>query len=231
MALKLLLLKNYPILAQLQLEEACLRNSCENICIINEGAPDAIVLGITNRIEEINTEQAKLLSIPLIRRFSAGGTVIIDSDTLLVTFICNDSIAQPQPLKLLQFCEQLFKPWIAHAGFKLQEQDFVIHDRKVGGNAQYIQKNRWVQHSCFLWNYSLDKMKLLHLPQRQPAYRNQREHQYFLTTLQTEFKTLEQASIKLYETLKLYFEIELFSLEEALYLSQKAHRCTTHQIV
>lgn len=46
--LKLLRLRGYPILAQLQLEEALLRTSTANWCITNDGAAEtAIVMGIS----------------------------------------------------------------------------------------------------------------------------------------------------------------------------------------
>ena len=48
MAVRLLRLKGFPILQQLQLEEALLRADAGNWFVLNDGAPDpAIVLGIS----------------------------------------------------------------------------------------------------------------------------------------------------------------------------------------
>lgn len=47
-AVRLLRLRNFPILQQLHIEEALLRASSDNWFIVNDGTPDpAVVLGIS----------------------------------------------------------------------------------------------------------------------------------------------------------------------------------------
>lgn len=89
----ILRLNNYPIYEQLLLEEALLRGDTRNFCIINQGSTPAIVMGISGKKEElINQETAARDNIPLIKRFSGGGTVIVDENTLFVTFICQKQL-------------------------------------------------------------------------------------------------------------------------------------------
>ena len=45
--------------------------------------------------------------------------------------------------------------------FSLREHDYVIDDRKIGGNAQTITKNRWVHHTSFLWRFNPSNMLYL----------------------------------------------------------------------
>ena len=45
--------------------------------------------------------------------------------------------------------------------FCLREHDYVINDRKIGGNAQTITKDRFVHHTSFLWNFDAKKMSYL----------------------------------------------------------------------
>jgi lipoate-protein ligase A len=179
-------LKNVPIFEQLQLEEALLRTEKENFLIINFGSPRAIVMGISSHPEKlIDIPAAKRDRIPVIKRFSGGGTVIIDENTLFVTFIMNkdDVDILPFPEPILQWGADLYsKAWqIPH--FQLRENDYCIGEKKCGGNAQYIQKDRWLLHTSFLWDYEEKNMEYLRLPEKQPKYRHHRSHTDFLTRL------------------------------------------------
>lgn len=79
-----------PIFQQLQLEEALLRTDGGNWCLINQGTTPAIVMGISGKPEKwIHPAFFERKPFPLIRRFSGGGTVVVDKHTLFVTFICN----------------------------------------------------------------------------------------------------------------------------------------------
>ena len=71
----LIRLKNTPIFEQLQLEEALLRSDHRSFCIINQGSPRAIVMGISGEPEALlNIENVQKNNIPVIKRFSGGGT-------------------------------------------------------------------------------------------------------------------------------------------------------------
>lgn len=58
--------------------------------------------------------------------------------------------------------------------------DYVFGDRKFGGNAQSITRNRWIHHTSFLWDYSDSNMAYLKLPSRVPQYRLERDHTDFV---------------------------------------------------
>ncbi len=49
--------------------------------------------------------------------------------------------------------------------------DYVFGERKFGGNAQAITKDRWLHHTSFLWDFRDDRMRLLKQPGRAPEYR------------------------------------------------------------
>ena len=88
-----LLLRNVPILRMLQLEEALFRTDRRSWFITNEWdsaqpAAEAVVLGISGRPEQmLHVEAAQRSGIPVIKRFTGGGTVVVDSDTLFASFI------------------------------------------------------------------------------------------------------------------------------------------------
>src|SRR5438045_757750 len=82
-------LERTPILQQLQAEEALLRADNRNWCLLNRGSPPAIVMGISGKAEQlIRPDKLQESPIPLIRRYSGGGTVVVDENTWFVTFIC-----------------------------------------------------------------------------------------------------------------------------------------------
>lgn len=96
--LHLVEIRDVPILQQLEWEEALLRADQRNWCLINRGSPPAIVMGISGKIDElVCSKQLEQGPLPVIRRFSGGGTVVIDENTLFVTFIFQSSALSIQP--------------------------------------------------------------------------------------------------------------------------------------
>ncbi len=171
------------IAEQLAIEEALLRTDNRNWCLVRQGSSPTIVLGISGEPEElVHQKKAKEMGVPLLKRYSGGGTVVVDCNTLFVSFIGNHSWlpCAPFPRKIMEWTESFYA---SIAPFSLCDHDYVIGNKKVGGNAQSITKDRFVHHTTFLWDYCPDLMELLKQPSRQPAYRQERDHTEFLTTL------------------------------------------------
>ncbi len=142
--------------------------------------------------------------IPLIKRFSGGGTVIVDESTLFVTFLFSKKHldVSPFPEPIFRWSAALYADAWQIPGFQLKESDYAIGEKKCGGNAQYIKKDRWLHHTSFLWDYSEENMSYLLLPSKRPAYRKNRSHSDFLTRLKpfsspgTLIKQLKEALVK-----------------------------------
>jgi lipoate-protein ligase A len=184
MTFHLIRLKNMPITEQLKLEDRLLRHTTENWCLINEGSSPTVVMGISGKAEElVDLAKAEEANIPVIKRFSGGGTVIVDEETLFVTFICQKELHPfpAYPEHILKWSESIYKG--ALPSLALRENDFVIGEKKCGGNAQYIKKDRWLHHTSFLWNYSPERMNILLYPKKTPSYRQGRSHDEFLCRL------------------------------------------------
>jgi len=163
-------------------------------------------MGISGKAEKLlDLDLVKRDNIAVIKRFSGGGTVVIDPLTVFVTLICNakdcDVAVQPRPI--LEWTEALYRPLFP--SFALRENDYVFGDKKFGGNAQYIQKRRWLHHTSFLWDYDPEKMNYLLLPEKRPEYRKDRRHVDFLCKLRPLFPKKEM----LVETLMEHFQKEL----------------------
>ncbi|KAI3970917.1 hypothetical protein MKX01_024564 [Papaver californicum] len=178
--------KGIPILEQLQIEEKLLRTSSENWCIVNDGTNSpTIVMGMSGKPAELLEVESVIRDrVPVIKRFTGGGTVIVDQGTIFVTFICNRIDVpgvQPYPQPIMSWSGLLYDEVFQDIGnFHLRENDYVFGNRKFGGNAQSITKNRWIHHTSFLWDYETKNMAYLKQPRRIPKYRSERNHLEFI---------------------------------------------------
>lgn len=226
----LLHLSKTPILQQLQLEEALLRTYTGNVCILNSGAPDAVVLGVSRSPEQdVHLPSLHEDRVPLIKRYSGGGTVFIDENSLLVTWIMNSPITESAH-SLLMWTHKIYAP-IFPETFAITDNDYTVENKKIGGNAQYIQKNRWVHHTTFLWDMDIHKLnRYLPIPQKQPAYRKQRSHADFLTTIRPWFRNQEDFFSQLKQSARHFFHWETLSQEMVQKMIDQPHRQSTTQI-
>ncbi|CAI0454050.1 unnamed protein product [Linum tenue] len=220
--------KGMPILDQLNLEEKLLRTTSDNWCIVNDGAnAPTVVMGVSGKPAELlELESVIGDNVPVIKRFTGGGTVIVDEGTIFVTLICNkDAVpkVQPYPRSIMSWSGKLYDEVFQGIGdFQLRENgkqklsirncfetlpspphylfasamqpifqcskswcfvllpDYVFGNRKFGGNAQSITKDRWIHHTSFLWDYEDRNMTYLKLPSRAPEYRSARDHTEFV---------------------------------------------------
>lgn len=201
---------NLPIFEQLRLEEALLRGSTINACIINQGSPRAIVMGISGKPElMLDLEKVKRDQIPVIQRFSGGGTVIVDENTFFNTFIfAKEAIPiQPFPEPILRWSGDLYRKCWKIPNFHLIENDYAIGLLKCAGNAQYIKKDRWLHHTSFLWDYREENMEYLLFPAKRPKYRHNRPHNEFLCRLKDYVPTQQVLIDSLITALKKRFDV------------------------
>lgn len=213
------------VLRQLRLEETLFRANDENWAIVNDGAPRrAIVLGISGKPHRlIDVAAAHEDDVLVIKRFTGGGTVVVDADTQFVSLVMNGDAIPNVPLfprPLMRWTGDLYGGGVGTnddtgvfrdlPNWRLHQDDYVVETRselasndrddrvdrvdargdeprsflKVGGNAQSISKTRFVHHTSFLWDFDVATMKkYLAVPEKQPAYRENRAHEAFLAPL------------------------------------------------
>jgi len=228
--LHLLILDQFFIFEQLQLEEALLRLDNRNWCILNQGSSPAIVLGISGQpLQLVNQTKMKQNPLPLIRRFSGGGTVVIDENTLFSTLICGHSAlpVHPYPQSIMQWTAELYQPLFPDQAFALKENDYTINGKKWGGNAQLITRNRWLHHSSILWNYQQQYMDYLLFPPKSPDYRQKRSHADFICRLADYHLTIERFNHEWLHQLAMHFDIVNVDVEEVKHFIQQPHRRVT----
>lgn len=201
-------LTNTPIFEQLQLEESIIRTQTGNWLILNTGSPPAIVFGISGKPEQHLAITPPPL--PVIRRFSGGGTVVIDSDTLFVTWIFDKAShpVTPYPEPIMRWTGDFYTSALSIPHFHLKENDYAIGDKKCGGNAQFIRKDRWLHHTSFLWDYNPSLMALLKHPPKSPTYRQNRPHSDFLVPLHPHLPSKKAFFDSILQEASLHFRLE-----------------------
>lgn len=223
----------------LEFEELVLRQTSDNYLIINYGDDDeiveteisssttakpSIVMGLSGKADLLlDTQKVSDDSIQVLRRYTGGGTVIVDNSTFFVALIMNtaDAACRPFPREIMDWTDKaIYSPTfltLLNQGndedwmFKLRENDYILKDRKneldqselfdkkIGGNAQTITKGRWVHHTSFLWDFDPHNMTYLLMPAKRPEYRKDRPHTDFITQLKDKISSLsalEDAVVK-----------------------------------
>lgn len=220
-AINLLKLASCPIYEQLRLEEALFRTDMSNWCLVNSGSTPAIVLGTSCLHNEVVAP-----SLPLIRRFSGGGTVVVDEETLFFTFILNRSDVPCDflPKDITHWVGQLLAPAFFPSVLCVHDHDYCIENRKVGGTAQSFSKDRVVHHVSFLWSWQSSHMEQLALPLKQPSYRKGRSHEEFCAKLSHLFTSKETLIDAWTHQVQTAFSCRLTSPQEAQKFLHLPHR-------
>ena len=154
--------------------------------------PDlAVVMGASCRMREaVNVEACRTDGVPIARRASGGGSVLIGPGALNVTVILPiasapgiGAVDEVQRWLLGRIAEKLraLGPPVEVLG----SGDLTINGRKCSGNAQRRLKRSFLVHATILYDLPADQIaRYLGVPpRRQPEYRDGRSHSDFVTTL------------------------------------------------
>ncbi|CAN0340573.1 unnamed protein product [Ascophyllum nodosum] len=117
--------------------------------------------------------------VPLIKRFSGGGTVIVDRNTIFASIIVNNADVpecKPYPREIMDWSMGIYGPAFENVvktkpdtRLGLRENDYVFGNLKFGGNAQAITKGRWLHHTSFLWAFEPENMRYLRMPDKKAS--------------------------------------------------------------
>ncbi len=153
--------------------------------------PDyAVVLGSSCRLtEEVNEAACNADGVPVLRRSSGGGSVLLGPGCLCFSLVLafmrspalND-VTHSYTYILERTAEALRAavPGAMRAG----RSDLALEDRKFSGNAQRRMRTHLLHHGTILYAFDLDRIeRYLYLPGRQPEYRRRRDHRGFVMNL------------------------------------------------
>jgi lipoate-protein ligase A len=179
------------IAANLALDEALLVAAEERgagpVLRVWEPASVAVVLGASCRVhDDVDVALCEADGIPIARRSSGGGTVVVGPGTLNFTVILPADAAPG--LNAVDTAQSFVLERVARAvrekGPAVEVQglgDLTIADRKFAGSAQRRLRKFFLIHASLLYNFPIETIvRYTRLPVRQPGYRAQRPHDSFL---------------------------------------------------
>ena len=150
----------------------------------------AVVLGAAGRInDDVDVAACERDGVPLARRSSGGGTVLLGPGCLLYSLVLRydrtpdlRDIRRSNRWILGRVTDALapLQPGLAVEGVS----DLAAGGRKVGGSAQQRKRDHLLFHGTLLYAFDLGLIpRYLREPPRQPDYRGGRPHAAFVTNL------------------------------------------------
>ncbi len=180
--------------ANLALDEALLLDAEEGrgpeVLRLWEWATPAVVLGAAGRIaDDVEEAICQRDGVPLARRSSGGGTVLLGTGCLLYSLV----LAYDRAEDLTQIGSS-YRYILDITGTALRERLFPVElagisdltsaGRKFSGNAQQRKRTHLLHHGTLLYRFDLHQVgRYLRQPPRQPDYRRHRDHDAFLMNL------------------------------------------------
>jgi lipoate-protein ligase A len=150
----------------------------------------AVVLGASRaKGHDVQSEVCRADLVPVLRRTSGGGTVVIGPGALNVSFILREDM-QPGLWAVdaaHHYVLERLADSLRRAGQPVAIEgsgDLVLRGRKCGGSAQRRLKHWFMVHCSILYEMPIERIaRYLAVPERQPAYRRRRSHEDFLSNL------------------------------------------------
>ncbi len=148
-----------------------------------------VVLGYSSKAKaEVNVDSCRKNAIPILRRYSGGGTIVQGPGCLnfsLVLKIHNSgqlsNIAGTNSLVLQRHMRAL-QPFVEDVIDVEGYTDLTIRQSKFSGNSQRRHQRFLLFHGTFLLRFDISIVeRFLPLPEKQPRYRSNRSHKAFLT--------------------------------------------------
>jgi lipoate-protein ligase A len=197
-------LTSSSVAEDLALDEACLieADRCDGPAVLRFWEPRryAVVMGASRSIrDDVLVAACCADGVPIWRRSSGGGTVVVGPGALNVAVILPQSTAPG--LWAVDAAHRYVLERLAgslrSAGQPVTIEglgDLVIGGRKCGGSAQRRLKHWFMVHCSILYEMPIERLaRYLALPERQPAYRLRRGHEDFLSNLPVPRRILVEA--------------------------------------
>lgn len=173
----------------------------EGVLRLYESPQPCVVLGFGNQAaEEVNLPACAAAGVPVLRRISGGGTVVLGPGCLAYTLVL--PIREAPELESVTGTNRYVMERLRQAmevavgsGVTLEgHTDLAWRGRKFSGNAQRRRRHSVLFHGTLLHRLDLSSIaRWLREPALRPAYRGAREHLDFVTNLEVPVDRLKEA--------------------------------------
>jgi len=189
--------------ANLALDEALLlaaeEGTAGEVLRLWESPAYAVVVGAGGSVAiDVNVAACEADRVPVLRRASGGGTVVIGPGCLCFTVVLRTNRApgldliQPSARYVLGRVLDAIRPLVPDAVLE-GTSDLATNGVKFSGNAQQRKRRYFLHHGTLLAGFDLDRLpRYLNPPERQPDYRRGRPHAEFVTNLPADTDALRQ---------------------------------------
>ncbi|MBA3315888.1 MAG: lipoate--protein ligase family protein [Planctomycetaceae bacterium] len=150
----------------------------------------AVIVGRANRIERnVNVEACRRDGVPIVRRFSGGGTVLLGPGALVFSLFLR--VEKDRHLANIDAATAIvldrvltpLKGLVASLERK-GTSDLASEGVKVSGNSQRWLRSTFLHHGTLLYDFDVSLIeRYLSDPEREPDYRQGREHADFVRNL------------------------------------------------
>ncbi|MDX1953176.1 MAG: lipoate--protein ligase family protein [Verrucomicrobiota bacterium] len=177
---------------QLAMEEVLL-NECDNgelgpVLLWWESSSYFVVVGYSNRVgREVFVERCQEDGVPILRRCSGGGTVLLGPGALCYSLVL--PISHDPALETINGTNRFIMERNREAFADLVKEpvlvqgytDLTLGRVKFSGNAQRRKRNAVLFHGSILHGMELSLLeRYLRVPSSQPEYRENRAHESFV---------------------------------------------------
>jgi lipoate-protein ligase A len=159
----------------------------------------AVILGAGCRLKHDVHEEACLRDgVPVLRRASGGGTVLLGEGCLCYSLVLSTERAPGLRGVRLSYRSILEQVRLGLSGLASDIHlagisDLAIEGRKISGNAQQRKRNSLLHHGTILYDFDSELVgQYLRMPARRPEYRQERAHGDFLTNLHADPEDLKK---------------------------------------
>ena len=155
-----------------------------------EWSAPAVIVGRSNALSrEVNREACSTDNVPMLRRCSGGGAVVIGRGCLCYALILpigpeHRTVGISATTRAIM---QRTASGFTAAGYNVTVEgisDLAMDGRKFSGNSQRWMRTAMLHHGTILYDFELAQIsRYLRFPSRQPDYRADRDHAAFVCNL------------------------------------------------
>ncbi len=196
--------------ANLALDEALLLEAEEGraseVLRLWEAPGYAVVMGAGGSVAiDVNVSACEADRVPILRRASGGGTVVLGPGCLCFTLVLRTDRAsgldliQPSTRYVLDRILNAVHPIVPESRIE-GTSDLTVNGVKFSGSAQQRKRRFFLHHGTLLAGFDLGRLShYLQPPERQPQYRSARPHAEFVMNLPATIGELKRRLIAEWE--------------------------------